>query len=137
MQPVWWPEPVAGELVWCHFPHLPASQPGPKPRPALVIEVKQLASGRTRVLVAYGTSKKLTALRAGEFVINRQNSAAYALSGLGTDTKFCLQTAVELDFNSDWFKPPPLKPFGDNPKLGLLHPSLSRSAALAWVAIQT
>ena len=131
----WWPESLAGDIVWCHFPHLPSVLPGPKPRPALVLKVTEPTAGQLRVLVAYGTSKKLNALRSGEFVIGRQDGAAYALSGLDADTKFSLQTTVELEFNSDWFKSPPQAPFVGSPKLGLLHPSLTARAAAAWKAI--
>jgi hypothetical protein len=130
----WWPEPLAGDIVWCHFPHLPALDPGPKPRPALIIEVREADEGQFRVLVAYGTSKKLTVLRAGDFAISAVDGPAFRLAGLQADTKFCLRDAVELDFNEMWFKPPPLEPFGENPKLGVLHATLMRKAAAAWRA---
>ena len=35
----WWPSPEAGEIVWCHFPQDQLPEPGPKPRPALVVKV--------------------------------------------------------------------------------------------------
>ena len=130
----WWPEPDAGDIVWCQFPHLPQLVPGPKPRPALVLDVTETTIGSIRVTVAYGTSKKLSPLRAGEFVISRSDGSAFKLAGLGFDTKFSLRDSVQLDFNSDWFKPPPIAPFGQSPKLGLLHPALATRAAAAWKA---
>lgn len=33
-----WPEPDAGDIVWCRFPDLIHAQP--KPKPALVIDVQ-------------------------------------------------------------------------------------------------
>ncbi len=131
---VWWQEPLAGDIVWCHFPHLPGLEPGPKPRPALVLEVREIDPGKLRVRVAYGTSQKLTSLRAGEFVVGIADTAAYRMAGLQSDTKFCLRDAVELDFNNAWFKPAPHRPFGENPKLGVLHASLVHRAAAAWKA---
>ncbi|MRD48516.1 hypothetical protein GHT07_14610 [Caenimonas koreensis DSM 17982] len=128
---------MAGDIVWCHFPQLPGLAPGPKPRPALVLEVREVVSGRLRVLVAYGTSKKLTSLHAGEFVVGKADVGAFRLAGLQADTKFCLQDAVELDFDDTWFKPPAHRPFGENPKIGVLHASLMRKAASAWKAVHS
>ena len=34
----WWPEPTAGEIVWCHFPD--NIHPKPKPRPGLIVSTK-------------------------------------------------------------------------------------------------
>jgi hypothetical protein len=34
----WWPEPTAGEIVWCHFPD--NIHPKPKPRLGLIISTK-------------------------------------------------------------------------------------------------
>ena len=133
---IWWPEPLAGDIVWCHFPHLPTLDPGPKPRPSLVLEVRALSDGRFRVLVAYGTSKKLAQLKAGEFTVAATDGVAFRLAGLQADTKFSLQDAVELDYDDAWFKPPPNEPFGGVPKLGVLHASLMRKASAAWDAIR-
>src|SRR5213594_4256768 len=59
-----WPSPTVGDIVWCHFPELPTLEPGPKPRPALVLSVETREDG-IAVTVAYGTSKKVTSLKAG------------------------------------------------------------------------
>ena len=52
----WWPEPSAGEIVWCYFPN--SIQPKPKPRPALILMTKSDENGLIFVQVAYGTSQK-------------------------------------------------------------------------------
>ena len=45
-----WAEPVAGDIVWCHFPdHV---QPKPKPRPALILATKVDDEGVVFVNVA-------------------------------------------------------------------------------------
>ena len=49
-----WPLPAAGDVVWCRFPHLPGRSPGPKPRPALVLEVTEREDG-AEVKVVYQT----------------------------------------------------------------------------------
>jgi hypothetical protein len=132
----WWPQPMAGDVLWCHFPHLPQLEPGPKPRPGLVLEVRELSPKKYRVLIAYGTSQKTRQLRSGEFVANKEDGAAYHLMGLQAETKFSLQQSVELDYNEAWFKPPPHQPHGLSPKLGMLHPSLMPRVAAAWRAVK-
>jgi len=102
-----------------------------------VLEVRELASSRHRTLVAYGTSKKLNAMKAGEFKIEASDGAAFIFAGLQVDTKFSLGGGVELDYNDEWFKPPPNTPFGECPKLGMLHPSLVQRASAAWKALNT
>lgn len=101
----------------------------------MVLEVRELAPGRYRVLVAYGTSKKLNDMRTGEFKVEKQDGAAFVLAGLEAGTKFSLQASVELDYSDEWFKPPPNTPFGECPKLGVLHATLMRRAAAAWGAL--
>ena len=64
-----WPPPTVGDIVWCLFPELPALSPGPKPRSALVLGVETREDG-IAVKVAYGTSKKVASLRAGEFALS-------------------------------------------------------------------
>jgi hypothetical protein len=40
-----WPTPSPGETVWCHFMFLPETEPGPQPRPALVVGVREQEDG--------------------------------------------------------------------------------------------
>jgi hypothetical protein len=110
--------------------------PGRKPRPALVLTVFDDTAPTFRVLVAYGTSQKTDRLFAGEFRIAPQDSEAYALSGMSYPTKFNLARAVELPYTTDWFAVPPAAPFGQSPKLGVLHPHLMRRVAAAWKAVR-
>jgi len=121
-----WPAPEPGDIVWCRFPERPRDKPGPKPRPALVLEVTQRADG-IEVKVAYGTSKKLGPLPAGEFAIRKlDNAAAYALAGLSYDTKFNLGEAIPLLWDSQFFAIPPNPRHGQIPKLGSLHSGMMK-----------
>jgi hypothetical protein len=126
----WFDPPQPGDIVWCRFPQHRIPGPGPKPRPALVLAVGQ-ADDRPIVQVAYGTSQKTDRLFAGEFAILPDLADAFAASGLSYPTKFDLGTTFELDYNDIWFGVPPHAPHGQNPKLGIMHPSLLRRAAAA------
>ena len=131
----WWPEPTAGEIVWCHFPD--NIHPKPKPRPGLITLVKQDEAGMIFVSVAYGTSKKTHQLYSGEFRIAKdEHPAAYASAGLSYDTKFDLKNTLELPYNDTYFSVPPRAPYGQLPKLGTLHPSMVRIAAAAFAAVR-
>jgi hypothetical protein len=133
MTVVWWGEPTAGEIVWCHFPD--NVNPRPKPRPALVLNVFDEDAPEFSVEVAYGTSQRTTTLHRGEFAILRdRNPAAYASAGLSHDTKFNLRQTVVLPFNSEWFSVPPAAAHGQKPMLGTLHPSLMRAVEAAFRA---
>jgi hypothetical protein len=129
----WWPEPTAGDIVWCHFPD--NIHPKPKPRPGLIIATMQDDEGKVFVSIAYGTSQKTDRLYGGEFRISKvEHSAAYAGAGLSYDTKFDLRNVLELPFNYAYFSVPPRAPLGQIPKLGILHPSMVRIAATAFAA---
>ncbi|NCV88493.1 MAG: hypothetical protein EBW14_22110 [Oxalobacteraceae bacterium] len=131
----WWPEPTAGEIVWCHFPD--NIHPKPKPRPGLIILVKQDEAGMIFVSVAYGTSKKTDRLYSGEFRIAKdEHPAAYASAGLSYDTKFDLKNTLELPYSDAYSSVPPSAPYGQLPKLGTLHPSMVRIAAAAFAAVR-
>ena len=129
-----WAPPAAGDIVWCLFPELPDSNPGPKPRPALVLSVERREGGDV-VRVAYGTSQKLNRLRTGEVAITQsQHPAAYALAGLAYDTKFDFNAIVELRWSDRYFKAPPKSRHGNNPKLGTLHVTVLRAVEAAYRA---
>jgi hypothetical protein len=64
----WWPEPTAGEIVWCHFPD--NIHPKPKPRLGLIISTKIDDEENFFVSVSYGTSQKTNRLYSGEFLIS-------------------------------------------------------------------
>ena len=133
----WWPIPEAGDIVWCHFPQDKKLKPGPKPRPALIVKVFDDHAPRFYAEVAYGTSQKTDRLHPGEFLITRRDGAAWQISGLSYETKFNFSQTVELPYDSEWFGLASGTPYGQNPKLGLLHPSLLRRAQAAWSASRT
>jgi hypothetical protein len=129
----WWPEPTAGDIVWCHFPD--NIDPRPKPRPALVLTVYDDEAPQFIVQVAYGTSQKTDRLFPGEFLIAQsKNPAAYAAAHLSFDTKFNVKQALDLPYSSQWFSVPPAAPHGQRPVLGTLHPSMVRAAQAAYQA---
>ncbi len=129
-----WSAPAPGDIVWCLFPELPDSNPGPKPRPALVLSVEHLEDGCI-VRVAYGTSQKLDRLKTGEVAIKQaQHPAAYALAGLSYDTKFDFKAIVEVPWTDRYFKAPPKSRYGNNPKLGTLHATVLRAVESAYRA---
>lgn len=129
-----WDPPEAGDIVWCMFPEVPEMEPGPKPRPALVMTVESREDGDI-VSVVYGTSQHLKDLKAGEMAITKiANGAAYALAGLAYDTKFDFKVIVDLPWSDRYFKEPPERPFGNTPKLGTLHASMMKAAASAHQA---
>lgn len=113
--------PQVGDIVQCRFPQDRIRQPGPKERPALVIEVEEFElpdqSIEVFVTVAYGTSVDVEHCHPGEIRINSTDPHA----GLGLDTKFDLGCRVKLPFDMDWFAPAPGKRFGAHPKRGKLN----------------
>lgn len=87
------------------------------------------------VRVAYGTSQRSTTLYQGEFSILRQRKpTAYAAAGLSYDTKLNLKRALDLPYNTQWFSVPPAAPYGQTPRLGILHPSLVQAVRAAYMA---
>jgi hypothetical protein len=117
----YYPPPKAGDIVQCRFPQDKVRQPGPKERPALIIEVEEyeLPDGSIEVFVvlAYGTSEDVDNCHPGELKIESSDPHA----GLGLDTKFDIGNRVKLPFDDEWFAPSPNKRFGQHPKRGLLN----------------
>ena len=127
-----WKLPAPGDIVWCLFPEIPDIQPGPKPRPALVMRIERRTDGDV-VGVVYATSKHLDRLETGEISITKsKHPAAYELAGLSYDTKFDFKVIVDLPWTDRYFKVPPHSPHGNTPKLGTLHPTMMRAFALAY-----
>lgn len=110
------PLPAPGDIVWCLFPET-VGQPGPKPRPALVLAV---APELKAITVAYGTSQKTDRIYPTEFLID-SNDPNFALTGLSVPTKFDMANQEKIPFNSDWVAKAP-SPFPNTPlpKLGVL-----------------
>jgi mRNA-degrading endonuclease toxin of MazEF toxin-antitoxin module len=97
----WQPWPEAGDIVECRFPH-EVGVPGPKERPALVLQVEENDDDPSCcvVVVAYATSQKIDQVYAGEFVL-----PGSAINGLPKTTKFDLVNRHALLFNDVWFAP--------------------------------
>ena len=130
-----WVLPAPGDIVWCLFPEVPGMEPGPKPRPALVLRVERKEDGDVLSMV-YGTSQKLQQLKRGEFAITRdKHPSAYALAGLAYDTKFDFKAMVDLPWSERYFKVPPRSPHGNTPKLGTLHATVLRAVEAAYRAM--
>jgi hypothetical protein len=128
-----WPPPSPGDIVWCRFPFLPETEPGPKPRPALVVGVHTFDDGVT-AQVAYGTTQRTTVLRSGEFLISKVlQTFAFKQAGLGFDTKFDLKKVTELPWTDRYFRAPPTPnpAYGQTPKMGSLHASMIKALSAA------
>ena len=126
-------EPEPGDIVWCRFPDK-FPRPGPKPRPCLVVQTLADSAGNPAVRVAFGTSQKTDQLFAGEFAITPADQSAFEAAGLDRATKFSMKQLKTLPYDDDWFDVAPGAPYGQTPKLGLLHPSLMRRARAAFDA---
>jgi len=123
--------PTNGDIVWCLFPES-LGKPGPKPRPALIIEIGADSKNKPIVTVVYGTSKKIDRLYPSEFKIEKADGASFSLSGLAADTKFDFNHYVKLPYCSTWFGAAPGRPFVNQPKLGVLAPNLVARAKQAF-----
>lgn len=124
-----YPAPEPGDIVWCRFPEDKTIQPGPKPRPALILSVMD-DQHPIRVRIVYGTSQNLIPVRKGDLVIREKPEAAYKMAGLSYPTKFRFTKVVVLPYTKNYFDLAPLG--GDlvasTPRLGMLHPSLVSEA---------
>lgn len=129
------PLPALGDIVFSLFPEIKGIPAG-KPRPALVLAIVEFEDGSRGVRVAYGTSKKVNQLHRGEFAITPTDGSAYIHAGLSFPTKFDLRKQEHLPYTEQWFRVPPAQPFGQSPKLGVLHPSLIRRAQAAFNAVR-
>lgn len=127
------PLPALGDIVYCRFPQN-LGEPGPKPRPALVIGIAELADHTMAVVVAYGTSQKTHQLHSGEFLISPGDGVACQAAGLSFPTKFNLRLRATVPYTDEWFRVPPIPAFGQTPKMGFLHPRLMRRAQAAAAA---
>lgn len=126
------PLPASGDILWCRFPQK-LGIPGPKPRPALVLNV---IPNEHAVLVVYGTSQKISRIYPGEFIIG-PDLGGWEVSGLQVETKFDLSRSVTVPFTADWFdvapgifrKSPP-------PKMGVIPPLAIPALQRAYRAIK-
>jgi len=132
-----WKLPAPGDIVWCLFPEVPGIEPGPKPRPALVVRVESREDGDL-VSVVYGTSRNVTRLRMGEVAITKAgHPAAYALAGLAYDTKFDFKVLVDLPWSGRYFKVPLRNLHGSTPKIGTLHATVLHAVEATYRAAES
>lgn len=66
--------------------------------------------------------------------VSANSGTAYALAGLSFDTKFDFKASIKLPWSSRYFKVPPRAPYGQTPKMGVLHPALYHAFAAAFNA---
>jgi hypothetical protein len=66
--------------------------------------------------------------------MSHHNDVTSLSAGLSHDTKFDFRQAVDLPWTAQFYAPPPHTPFGQHPKLGVLHPSMMRAAKAAYEA---
>ena len=126
-----WQLPEPGDIVWCRAPGRPRDIPVSKPRPALVVSVKEYADGAV-ISVTYGTSQKLDRMVTGEFALSqRENKTAFELAGLSYDTKFDMRKILDLPWSEAFFAVPDNPKYGQMPKMGSLHPSLVNAVKTA------
>lgn len=110
-----WPPPQRGDFSLCRFPHdEDPSQPGPYPRPILVLDV---SADNTEVLVCYGSGqahhKTQATLQSHEFAIFDESHLVGA--GLNEATVFNLLRVARLPYNEQWFYRAPSR---TSPKVG-------------------
>lgn len=119
------PLPMAADIVLCRFPEdLVRPSPGPKPRPAILLQVfppLPNKPGVYRVKVCYATSNR-TKLYPSEIEITAaDHPVEYRSAGLSSDTKFDLAKIILLDYTHEWFAVPFAPMHGPVPKLGTVH----------------
>ena len=121
------PLPAAGDILWCKFPHdEDLGNPGPYPRPGLVLNV---FTDLHAVLITYGTSQ-IGKVYDGEFVIDDQLDTA----GLEVPTKFDMTRLQKLPFNDVWFHSSPgVTVTIPLPKMGIIPPTFMPIMRAAWI----
>lgn len=100
------PSPKSLDIVWCHFPEHPYTEPlspGLKPRPGLVRSVAaHPETGQLAVEVAYGTSKMNRVVYGNLFITQIADMKA---AGLQIATRFDLSTVKRLPWAAEFFTP--------------------------------
>jgi hypothetical protein len=95
--------PAPYDIVWCRFPeHVDLGEPGPKPRPAIVLNVAADAeAGESEVQLVYGTGKLKFAKRPRDFFVT--NVAEMDACGLSKATRFDLDNIAWIPWEVHWF----------------------------------
>lgn len=91
--------PQAGAIWLVWFPESEeVFSPGPKFRPAVILDANRKQDGTLEVLVAYGTTKRTKERRLDEFVVRAEQPLR-----LRADTKFKLGKLAWLPVTEQWF----------------------------------
>lgn len=119
------PLPTAADVVLCRFPeNLARPAPGPKPRPAILLQVfppAPKAPGVYRVKVCYATSNRAKLYPSEIEITAAAHPVEHMSAGLSADTKFDLAKVILLDYTDQWFAVPASPMYGPVPKLGTVH----------------
>lgn len=81
-------------------------------------------SGRFWVVIAFGTSKRVDDLLAGQFAVLPEHGAPFKKCGLAMPTKFSFEREklAKLPYNDEWFAiPKPPRTSSATPKIGALE----------------
>lgn len=96
--------PRSLDIVWCRFPELDITKPGPKDRPGLVRSVAlNKDHTKARLEVCYGTSKLKKSLYPFDLYI--ENAARMTEHGLAQATRFELDRTLYLPWAKEFFQP--------------------------------
>lgn len=95
--------PAPYDIVWCRFPeHVDLGEPGPKPRPAIVLNVAVDAeAGEGDVQLVYGTGTLKLGRRPRDFFVT--NVAEMDACGLSKATRFDLDSIAWIPWADAWF----------------------------------
>jgi hypothetical protein len=127
--------PAPYDIVWCRFPsHEDLGNPGPKPRPAIVLNVALYEDTiESEVHLVYGTTNLKMMQRRGDFFVT--NLAEMDACGLNKATRFDLDTMAWVPWAEEWFE---VLPSYDSPVIGRLssHAVKLLEHDLAWRLVQ-
>ncbi|WP_156428407.1 hypothetical protein [Novosphingobium sp. FSW06-99] len=95
--------PAPYDVVWCRFPFDDSlGTPGPKPRPAIVLNIAaDVDAGEGEVQLVYGTTKLKTLHRPRDFFVTKL--LEMDACGLNKATRFDLDKVAWIPWAGEWF----------------------------------
>jgi len=94
--------PAPYDIVWSRFPdHHSIGEPGPKPRPAIVLNASTHDDGTGEVQLIYGTTNLKMHERRQDFFV--ANNADMDACGLYRATRFDLDQIAWIPWAEEWF----------------------------------
>lgn len=95
--------PAPYDIVWCRFPfHESLGEPGPKPRPAIVLNsAVDAEAGEGEVQLVYGTTQTKFRQRPRDFFVT--NVSEMDACGLDKATRFDLDKVAWIPWAKEWF----------------------------------